>query len=122
MLVNEECLEYYDNGKINFLNEDERFLASEISYYKHKYNTITIADFYTYLNDKEDLKKVLDRTTDLDLANDINTKDIESYIHTLKEYQVNQEISKLKKKIKEEPDISKQAEYLQKIAELKNNF
>ena len=122
MLVNKECLEYYDNGKINFLNEEERFLASEISYYKHKYNTITIADFYTYLNDKNNLKEVLDRTVDLDLDNEISVKDIESYINTLKEYQVNQEIEKLKKKIKEEPDVSKQAKYLQRIAELRNNF
>ena len=122
MLVNNECLEYYDVGKINFLNEEERFLASEISYYKHKYNTITIADFYTYLNDRTDLKKVLDRATSLDLDNDVSTKEIESYISTIKEYLIKQEIAKLKQKIKEEPDVLKQAQYLQKIAELKNNF
>ncbi len=121
MLVNNECLEYYDNGRINFLNEDERFLASEISYYKHKYNGVSIADFYTYLNDKENLRKVLDKTLDLDLDNELDIKDLESYIKTLKEYQINQEIEKLKKKIKEEPDVSKQSEYLIRIAELKKN-
>jgi len=119
MLINKECLEYYDSGKINFLNEEERFLASEISYYKHKYSTVSVADFYTYLSDKEKLKKVLDKATSLDLDNSVSIKDIESYINVLKEYQIKEEIEKLKNKIKEEPDVSKQSEYLMRIAELK---
>ena len=41
MIVNKKCLNYYREGKINFPNEDERFLASEISYYEQKYGIIT---------------------------------------------------------------------------------
>ena len=59
MLVSKKCLDYYNEGKINFPNEEERFLASEISYYYQKYGTVTPADFYTYLQDKEKLLVVL---------------------------------------------------------------
>ena len=122
MLENNECLEYYDNGKINFINEDERFLASEISYYKHKYNEVNIADFYTYLNDKDNLKEVLDRTLDLELDNEVSNEDILSYIKTLKEFQIEREIKKLKEQIKEETIVEKQVELLNRIKELKTNF
>ena len=121
MLENDECLEYYDSGKINFLNEEERFLASEISYYRHKYNSCSIADFYTYLSDKEDLKKVLDKVIELDLDNEVNIKDIESYNNTLKEYLIKQEITKLKQKLKEETDFNKQIEIANRIKDLKTN-
>ena len=121
MLINDECLEDYDNGRINFLNVEERYLASEISYYRHKYNNKKTADFYTYLNDKEDLKKVFDRVVDLDLVEEVESSDLKAYIDTLKEFQIKQEIEKLKNKIKEEPDMQKQIEIANRIRELKNN-
>ena len=121
MFVSKECLEEYDSGKINFLNEDERFLASEISYYRHKYNTVNIADFYTYLNSNEKLRKVLDRVLELDYPDELHEKDLESYIATLKEFQVKEEIKKLKSKLKDEVEVAKQVELMNRIKDLKNN-
>ncbi len=121
MFVSKECLEEYDSGKINFLNEDERFLASEISYYRHKYNTVNIADFYTYLNSNEKLRKVLDRVLELDYPDELHEKDLESYIATLKEFQVKEEIKKLKAKLKDEVEVAKQVELMNRIKDLKNN-
>lgn len=122
LIINRECLEKYDEGKINFLNEEERFLASEISYYYKKYNNITVADFYTYINDKEKLKKVFDRIFELELDNEITDKEINDYINTLKEFQVKEEIKRLKARLKDETDINKQIEIMSRIKELKNNF
>lgn len=121
MFMSKECLEEYDSGKINFLNEDERFLASEISYYKHKYNTVNIADFYTYLNSNEKLRKVLDRVLELEYPDELHEKDLESYIATLKEFQVKEEIKKLKAKLKDEVEVAKQVELMNRIKDLKNN-
>ena len=121
MFVSKECLEEYDSGKINFLNEDERFLASEISYYRHKYNTVNIADFYTYLNSNEKLRKVLDRVLELEYPDELHEKDLESYIATLKEFQVKEEIKKLKAKLKDEVEVAKQVELMNRIKDLKNN-
>lgn len=121
MLVNKKCLEYYNVGKINFLNEEERYLASEISYYEQKYGIITPADFYTYLQDKEELLKVLDRVLELDLDNNIEEKTLTDYIKTLQEYRVKQEIKRLEKELKEENDIMKQANIGLKIAQIRKN-
>ena len=122
MIINKNCLNYYDSGKINFLNEEERYLASEISYYNKKYGRITIADFYTYISDKEELKRLLNRSMDLELEEELSDKTLLEYINTLKEYQVEEEIEKLKRKLKEEPNIEKQVEIAFKIKELKSNL
>ena len=121
MMVNKTCLKYYDEGKINFPNEEERFLASEISYYYQKYGIITPADFLTYLKDKEKLLSVFNKTVELELDDDIEDKVIIDYIETLRTYQTNQEIKRLKNLLKEENDVMKQAEIAQKIARLKQN-
>lgn len=121
MLVNKKCLEYYNSGKINFLNEDERYLASEISYYKQKYGIITPADFYTYLQTKEELLKVLNRVLELELDQEVTEKTILDYIKTLKDYRLKQEINRLEKELKDENDVMKQANIALKIAELRKN-
>lgn len=121
MLVNKKCLEYYNCGKINFLNEDERYLASEISYYEQKYGIITPADFYTYLQTKEELLKVLNRVLELELDQEVTEKTILDYIKTLKDYRLKQEINRLEKELKDENDVMKQANIALKIAELRKN-
>lgn len=121
MLVNKKCLEYYNSGKINFLNEDERYLASEISYYEQKYGIITPADFYTYLQTKEELLKVLNRVLELELDQEVTEKTILDYIKTLKDYRIKQEINRLEKELKDENDVMKQANIALKIAELRKN-
>jgi len=120
--MNKKCLEEFDEGRINFLNEEERFLASEISYYYKKYGSITVADFYTYINSKEKLKEVFDRIFELDLEKEITDKEIDDYINTLKEFRVKEEIKRLKQQIKDETDVNKQIEIASRIRELKNNF
>ena len=122
LIINKKCLEEFDEGRINFLNEEERFLASEISYYYKKYGSITVADFYTYINSKEKLKEVFDRIFELDLEKEITDKEIDDYINTLKEFRVKEEIKKLKQQIKDETDVNKQIEIASRIRELKNNF
>lgn len=122
MLVDKKCLNYYNEGKINFPNEDERFLASEISYYYQRYGIITPADFYTYLNDKEKLLKVLNKVLDLDLDEEVEEKTILDCIHTLKEYQIKEKIKELNKKLKDENDIMIQANIALKIAQLKQEM
>ena len=118
MLVDKRCLNYYNEGKINFPNEEERFLASEISYYYQKYGIITPADFYTYLSDKEKLLLVLKKALELDLNQEVTEKELLDDIQTLREYQITQEIKKLKKQMENENDVMIQAKIGLKIAEL----
>lgn len=119
MLINKQCLKYYNEGRIIFPNEDERFLASEIAYYYQKYGIITPADFYTYLSDKEELLKVLNRALELDLDKEIEDNTILDYINTLKEFQMNREMKRLEQMLKDENDVMIKAEIGLKIAKLK---
>lgn len=119
MLTNKKCLEYYNNGKINFIHEDERYLASEISYYEQKYGIITPADFYTYLQTKGELLGVLNKVLELELDQDITEKTILDYIKTLTDYRIKSEINRLEKELKEENDVMKQADIGLKITLLK---
>ncbi len=121
MLVDKRCLNYYNEGKINFPREEERFLASEISYYDQKYGIITPADFYTYLENNDKLKKVLNDVLALNLDQQVDDMVILDYINVLKEYQKNQERNRLEKLMKQENDVMKQAEIALKIALLKEN-
>lgn len=118
MLVDKRCLNYYNLGKINFPREEERFLASEISYYYQKYGSITPADFYTYLNDKENLLIVLNRVLELELDLEITENELLDYMKILQEYQIKQEIKKLKKQLQNENDVMVQAKIALKITEL----
>ena len=122
MMIDKRCLQYYDEGKIYFPNEEERFLASEISYYYQKYGMITPADFYTYLQDKENLLMVLNQVLELELDPNLSEKALLDYIHTLKEYQVKKEIEKLEKTMKQENDVMHQAQIGLKIAQLKQEI
>lgn len=126
MLVDKKCLDYYNQGKINFPKEEERFLASEISYYDQKYGTVIPADFYTYLGDKEKLLVVLDRALELNLDSETTEKELLDYMKTIQEYQMKQEIKKLKKQLQNENDVMIQATIALKITELnaklKSNF
>ena len=62
------------------MTQELRYLASEISYYYRKYGTINMADFYTYLTDKEELLVVYNFITNLDYENEVSVKAIEDYI------------------------------------------
>ncbi len=119
MLVDKRCLNYYRNGYINFPNEDERFLASEISYYEQKYGIITPADFYTYLGDKEKLLVVLKKALDLDLDSSVEDKTLLDYIGTLRNYQIILELNRLGKELKDTSDVMIKAQIAQKMAKIK---
>ena len=80
------------------------------------------ADFYTYLNNKEDLKKVWTRTLELELDDEVDEKTLLDYMKTIKEYQINSEITKLMKVLKEESSVEKQTQIILKIRDLKNNL
>lgn len=118
MLVDKRCLNYYNLGKINFPKEEERFLASEISYYYQKYGSITPADFYTYLNNKEKLLEVLNRVLELEFCSEISEEELLNYIKILQEYQMKEEIKKLEKQLQNENDVMIQATIALKITEL----
>lgn len=119
MLINGTVRNYFENGRFIFSKEKERFLASEIIYYYKKYGQIVPADFYTYLQDKKELLELLDKVLALDVENEISDQVVEEYIRVIRENNVNLEMNRLKKIMKEKNDPLEKAAIAEKIRKLK---
>ncbi|MEG2447878.1 MAG: DNA primase [Bacilli bacterium] len=121
MLYNDKVIRRYEKEGVFFPHEKERFLASEIAYYYKKYGIIQIADFYTYLNDKTELGILL--TEVLGLGLELNSKapmtEIDDYFKVVREFNVNEEVKRLTKLIKEETDPTEKAKIAEKIRVLR---
>ena len=119
MLNNEFAITKVMSSNIVFPNSLERVLASEISYFYTKYGYINIADFYTYVSLKEDLLNLLNKVLEYNKFDKTTEVELEEYFLVIKEYSHNQEIDRLTTLIKKEVDPIKQAEYANKIRNLR---
>lgn len=119
MLVNEEARNLFEIGKIYFPTEKQRFLASEILYYCKLYGIITVADFYTYLEDKKELVELLNEVLALELDDTISNNVILEYVKVVDEKRTSLEIERLKKLMLEKNDPLEQAKIAEKIRKLK---
>ena len=119
MLTNEWVITEVMREKLLIINENMRKLVQEIIYYYKQYGRISIADFYTYLTDKETLLISLK-----DILNsgyvDTVTKDIlYLYFKVIKEESKHMEIKRLEKKMLNEVDPLEQARIVEEIRKLR---
>lgn len=119
MLTNADIRNRFEQGKFNFSNEQSRFLASEIVYYYKLYGMLTPADFYTYLKDKKELLQLLDKVLELDIEDKVSEEVIDAYIAVVRENNMNLEIKRLEKTMKEKNDPLEKAQIAEKIRKLK---
>ena len=102
-----------------FPDETIRILSNEIIYFYHKYGVFNIADFITYISDKENILKVFNVIISMDLKEKYYKEEITDYIELINSYPVNKKTEELNKKLKEEQDPIKQANILMEILTLK---
>ena len=109
MLNNDWVVSQVEIEKVIFPSEVSRVLASEIIYYYKKYGNINIADFYTYVQDKEDILVLLNSIL-AENYNDKTTKEeLFLYFRVINDYRRNQEIGRLTVLMKKEVDPLEQA-------------
>ena len=110
-----------DSSNVYIPSRDIRIMLNEILAYYNKYGRISEADFYTYLNQNNDvnLQEVLKKVLSNDYPNEINDNQINECLVAIKNYNIALEIKKLEKEIKEEVDIAKQAKLLDEMLALK---
>lgn len=119
MLNNDWVVSQVEIEKVIFPSEVSRVLASEIIYYYKKYGNINIADFYTYIQDKEDILVLLNSIL-AENYNDKTTKEeLFLYFRVINDYRRNQEIGRLTVLIKKEVDPLEQAKIGEKIRKLR---
>lgn len=119
MLKKPEVIELYDK-KITFMPTQKfRYLARDISNYYQKYKSISEAEFIDYVQCDPEVLQVI-KEVNLENNNDECTSDeILDYINVIKDYNVQNEIKRLKTKISEVTDPLKQASIANKIIDLK---
>ncbi len=110
-----------DNSNVYIPDKDIRIILNEIIAYYNKYGSVSEADFYTYLNQKEltSYEEIVKKSLSNDYPNEINDNQVNECLVAIKNYNIALEIKKLEKEIKEEVDIARQMELMDKMLELK---
>ena len=85
----------------------------------HKYNSLNIADFISYISSKEEEIKLFNEIMTLKLKDTYVEEEIEDYIKVINSYPLKNKVNELSKKIKDEKDPIKQASILSEILSLK---
>lgn len=119
MLNNDWVISQVEKENILFPTERSRILSSEIIYYYKKYGTINIADFYTYVQDKEDILVLLHSVLAGNYSEKTDKEELFLYFEVIREYSVNQEIKRLTNRMKKEVDPLEQAKIAEKIKKLR---
>ena len=102
-----------------FPDEVYREIANEIVYYLDVNKSITVADFITYVSEKDSIRdKVMEIVNES--ANDEVSLDImDDYIQAILKVMTKNEIKRLKLLMKNELDVDKKMKLAIQIAELK---
>ena len=119
MLNNSWVIEAVANEQIIYPTNEERLLTSEIIYYYKKNRDFTLADFFTYLQDKPDLLKLLNDIVANNYAEEVDKKDLFTYFKVMRDYSLSQQRIRLEAKMKKEPDPDIQAQIVEQIRKLK---
>ena len=114
-----DYIKEYQN-KLGFFSDPVyREIANEIVYYADENGEITVADFITYVNTKENIKdKVMEIVND-SINEEVTMEAMDEYINAVVKVMKKQEIQRLKLEMKKELDVDKKMKLAQQIAELK---
>ena len=119
MLKDERVLNMVDKRVGYFPTQNIRELSNEIIYYFHKYGIINIADFISYISERENILNTLKDILAMDIKENFEIEEIEDYIFVINEYHKEEKIKKLNKDLKEEKDPIKQAKISAEIMKIR---
>lgn len=119
MLKDEKIINMVEKKITFFQDSNIRALSNEIISYYHKYNSLNIADFISYICSKEEEIKLFNEIMTLKLKDTYVEEEIEDYIKVINSYPLKNKVNELSKKIKDEKDPIKQASILSEILSLK---
>ena len=119
MLNNDWVISQVESERVVFPSEESRILSSEIIYYYKLYGNINVADFYTYVQDKEDILVLLNSILASNYNEETTKEELFLYFKVIREYRSNQEIKRLTNLMKKEVDPLEQAKIANKIRTLR---
>ena len=119
MLNNDWVISLFEKERFIFPNEKSRLLASEIVYYYTTYGDINIPDFYTYVQDKEEIVNFLNDILASNYMENTTREELFEYFGVIREYSRTQEIKRLTNSLQKEVDPIEQAKIAEKIRKLR---
>ena len=119
MLKDEKVINMVEKRVGYFPDKNIRELSNEIIYYFHKYGIINVADFISYISDREEILRTLRDIIAMGIKEDFQIEEIDDYIFVINEYHKEVRVNNLNKKLKEEKDPLKQAEISMEIMKIR---
>lgn len=119
MIKNNNVILYYYNNLSYLPNNLYRKLANEIVLFYKKFDSFTLVDFVTYLEDKKELINLVNEIDDISFNVVEDIDEIDGYFKTIREYIYRKEIDDLTIELKKETNKIKRQEIAQKIVEIK---
>lgn len=119
MLRSSEVRNICKNNMCYFPTKEFRFLANEIIYYSQKHDNFLIADFISYLTDKEELLNAVNEIDILNIKEEYTKEEIMDYINQLNKYNLENEIKKLNQKFNNTIDEEEKIKIMNEILDLK---
>ena len=119
MLNNDWIITQVEKERLIFPTETMRTVCNEIIYYYKKYGIINVADFYTYIQDKEDLLEFLNTVLTGSYLETTDKEELFLYFKVAREYSEKEEIKRLTNLMKKEVDPIEQAKIVEKIRKLR---
>ncbi len=100
-------------------NDNVRALFNDIIDYSHKYGVINIADFISFISNREETLRTFNQILSQDLKEKYTEEEINDYISVINSYPLKKKEKELDKLLKEEKDPLKQANILKEKLALK---
>ena len=119
MLKSTEAITIYEKKAPYLPNDLLRYLANEIISYYHKYGTINVADFISYIEDNNELKQALKDVLKVNTNDNFEEDEINDYLKIINEANVKSKIKRLEEDLKKETDPIKQGHILDEINQIK---
>lgn len=119
MLNNSWVIEMVDKEQIIYPTNELRLLSSEIIYYFKKHQEFILADFFTYLQDKPDLLKLLNDIVSNNYIETASKDSLFTYFKVMRNYSMSRQIERLEEKMRQEQDPDRQALVVEQIRKLK---
>ena len=119
MLNNDWIITQVEKEHLIFPEEVMRTTCNEIIYYYKTYGTINVADFYTYVQEKENILLFLNDILAENYNETTDKEELFLYFKVVQEYSMKQEIKRLTNLMKKEVDPLEQAKIVERIRKLR---
>ena len=119
MMNGVEYIDVYQKKLGYFADQIYREIANEIVYYADAHDEISVADFITYVSDKDSIRDKVMEIVNESANDEISMEVMDDYVQAINKVMTKNEIKRLKLLMKNELDVDKKMKLAMQIAELK---